>query len=195
MWRSSFGLVDWLFASPHSLILVRVFAQFAYRQSKETKMRTLQTFIVRVSNNTLMDPDTFKLIRKLCAEFELPADIEFTCYEAYVKYFNRYFAHLEKCFQKLSIGFNGGLGGGVGEQTSQMIDQTLDEVENTSLVHTLALISVCAKYVNGYRCEKLITRFSKYLQLNGTPFSVRDIRTHEYTVFKFLDFNVRERQW
>lgn len=132
-----------------------------------------------------MDIDTFKLIRKLCAEFNLQPDIEFTCYEAYVAYFNRYFSHLDRRFEQMTIEYNGGT-----KQTNQLIEHTLDDVEETSLLHILTLISICAKYVNGHRCEKLITRLTKFLQINETPYSTRDIRISEYTVFKFLDFNV-----
>lgn len=151
-------------------------------------MRSVQTLVVRLFNNTKMDSDTFNLIRKLCSEFQLPPDIEFTCYEAYAEYIKRYFCDLEKRFKQTTLEYNGMI-----KQTSHLIDRTLDEVEKTSLLHTLALISICAKYVSGPRYENLFRSLSKYLQRNGTPYSAREIRITEYIVFKFLGFNVSEQ--
>lgn len=153
-------------------------------------MRSVQTLVVRLFNNTIMDSDTFNLIRKLCTEFQLPPDIEFTCYEAYAEYFKRYFSDLEKRFKQTTLDYNG-----VIKQTSHLIDRTLDEVEKTSLLHTLALISICAKYVSGPRYETLFRSLNKYLQRNGTPYSPREIRITEYIVFKFLGFNVSENEF
>lgn len=132
-----------------------------------------------------MDPFTAKLIRELCVEFQLTPDVEFTCYEAYPEYFKRYFSHLEKRFKQTTLEYNGAI-----KQTTQLIDQALDEVEKTSLLHTLSLISICAKYMNGFRCEKLFLKLSKYLKKNGTPYSSEEIRNTEYIVFKHLGFNV-----
>lgn len=136
-----------------------------------------------------MDPDTFKLIQKFCAEFQLLPEIEFTCYEAYKQYFERYFSDLEKKFKQTTFEYNNV----AIRQASNLIDQALDEVEKTTLLHILALISICAKYVNGFRCENLTVSLSKYLQYNGTPCRMNEIRTTEYIVFKFLDFNVSEK--
>lgn len=148
-------------------------------------MCSLQTFVVRRFNNTIMDSDTRKLIGKLCAEFQLSPHIEFTCYEAYMEYFKRYFPDLEKRCKQTTMEYNVAI-----RQTSELIDQILDEVEKRSLLHTLALISICAKYIEGYRCEKLFNKLTEYLQINGTPFNTREIRETEYMVFKFLGFNV-----
>lgn len=151
---------------------------------EKIKMRSLQTLVVY--DSTIMDPDTFKLIRKLCVEFQLQPDIEFTCYEAYMEYFKRFFSDLETKFKQTTLESNGSI-----KQTSQLIDQVLDGVENTSLLHILALISICAKYVNGFRCEqRLFKNLAKYLQLNGTPYSSRELRNTEYVVFKLLGFSV-----
>lgn len=147
-------------------------------------MRSLQTVVCAI-NNTIMDSDTFKLIRKLCIEFQLTPDIEFTCYEAYTEYVKRYFHELEKRSKGTIRKFNGTI-----RPTNERIDDLLNEVEQTSLLHTLALISICAKYINGYRCGKLFNSLSKYLHLNGTPYSSEEIRHTEYIVFKYLEFNV-----
>lgn len=77
--------------------------------------------------------------------------------------------------------------------TNDVIAKLLDEVEQTSLLHVLALISICAKYIDGYRTEKLIKKFSTYLASNGTPYSVSEIRNSEYMVFKCLAFNVSNK--
>lgn len=106
-------------------------------------MRSLQS-VVRLVNNPIMDPGTFKLIRKLCIEFQLTPDIEFTCYEAYMEYFKRYFHDLEKRSKETILKFNG-----TSKSTNDCIDDLLNEVEQTSLLHTLALISICGKYING----------------------------------------------
>ncbi|XP_055308962.1 uncharacterized protein LOC129572872 [Sitodiplosis mosellana] len=157
-------------------------------------MRSLQTTLV-VFDSSIMDPDTFKLIRKLCAEFQLPVDIEFTCYEAYMKYFKRFFPDLETQFKQTTLESNGATTTTTKiQQTSQLIDHVLDGVEKTSLLHVMALISICAKYVNGFRCEKLFSSLSKYLQLNGTPYSTREIRNTEYIVFKLLGFNIKSSE-
>lgn len=146
-------------------------------------MRSLQT--LDVVDSSIMDPNTFKLIRKLCVEFKLQPDIEFTCYEAYIAYFNRFFTDLETQFKQTTLEPNGAI-----KPTNQLITHVLDRVEKTSLLHILALISICAKYVNGYRCEQLFNNLSKYLQLNGTPYSTHEIRHTEFVVFKHLGFNV-----
>lgn len=171
-----------LIKSPLAVIRVHVFAEFV---SCCIKMPSLQTVVVRLFNDTFMDPDTFKLIKKLCEQFQLTPDIEFTCYEAYAEYFKRFFAYLEKRYKRTTLEYCGSI-----KLTNQVMDEILEEVEKTSLLHTLALISVCAKYINGFRSEKLFTSLSDYLHLNGTPFSVREIRESEYTVFKFIGFNV-----
>lgn len=149
-------------------------------------------------DSSIMDPDTFKLIRKLCAEFQLHPDVEFTCYEAYMEYFKHLYTELETQLKQTTLEPNGGGGGGGGgvaiRQTSQLIERALDRVEKTSLLHTLALISICAKYVNGFRCEQLFKDLPKYLQRNGTPYSTREIRNTEYLVFKLLGFNVSRRR-
>lgn len=148
-------------------------------------MRSFQN-VVRLFDNTIMEPDTCKLIRRLCIEFQLTPDIEFTCYEGYITYFARYFDALEKQSKDLNfIKYNRTI-----KSTNEYIANLLDEVERTSLLHILALISICAKYINGFRCEKLFNRLSKYLQLNGTPYTEREIRNTEFIVFKFLEFNV-----
>lgn len=165
---------------------VYTFLHSVHIDKSHFKMRSFQTaLVVRLFNNTIMDPDTFNLIQKLCTKFQLPPDIEFTCYEAYEEYFKRYFCDLEKRFKQTTLEYNG-----VMKQKSHLIDRVLDEVGKTSLLHILALISICAKYVNGFRCEKLFTKLSKYLQRNGTPYSVPEIRNTEYIVFKFLEFSV-----
>ena len=166
-------------------------------------MRSLQTTLV-VFDSSVMDPDTFKLIRKLCAEFQLSADIEFTCYVNYMEYLKRFFPDLETQFKQTTLGSNGATTTTTTtmmtkttkiQQTNQLIDQVLDDVEKTSLLHTLCIISICAKYVNGFRCEKLFTDLSKYLHRNGTPYSICEIRNTEYIVFKLLGFNVSRQKW
>lgn len=147
-------------------------------------MRSFQT-VVQLFDNTIMDSDTCKLIRRLCVEFQLTPDIEFTCYEGYMVYFSRYFHDLEKRSKDTIIKYNGTL-----EPTNECIEDLLNEAEQKTLLHILALISICAKYINGYRCEKLFNRLSKYLQSNGTPYTTQEIRTTEFVVFKFLEFNV-----
>lgn len=164
-------------------------------------MRSLQTTVV-VFDSSIMDPDTFKLIRKLCAEFQLSADIEFTCYVNYMEYLKRFFPDLETQFKQTTLESNGATTTTTTpttkttkiQQTNQLIDHLLDDVEKTSLLHTLCIISICAKYVNGFRCEKLFTELSKYLHRNGTPYSISEIRHTEYIVFKLLGFNVSKRE-
>lgn len=154
------------------------------QKRNEKKMRSFQT-VVQLFDNTIMDSDTCKLIRRLCVEFQLTPDIEFTCYEGYMVYFSRYFHDLEKRSKDTIIKYNGTL-----EPTNECIEDLLNEAEQKTLLHILALISICAKYINGYRCEKLFNRLSKYLQSNGTPYTTQEIRTTEFVVFKFLEFNV-----
>lgn len=167
-------------------------------------MRSLQTTLV-VFDSSIMDPDTFKLIRKLCAEFQLSADIEFTCYVNYMEYLKRFYPDLETQFKQTTLESNGATTMTMTttammakttkiQQTNQLIDHLLDNVEKTSLLHTLCIISICAKYVNGFRCEKLFTDLSKYLHRNGTPYSICEIRNTEYIVFKLLGFNVSKRE-
>lgn len=126
-----------------------------------------------------MDAKTFRLIRELCVKFELPPDIEFTCYECYMEYFNGYFLHFEERLKQMTINTH-----------NQLIDQALDEVEKSTFLHILSLLSICAKYIDGHRGDKLITRLSKYSLDIGMPLSTQNIRSSEYTVFKLLDFNV-----
>lgn len=182
----------------------------------KSKMPSLQTFpnCNNSGDNTesMLDLDTFKLIRDMCNEFHLAAEIEFTCYESYTVYLQRYFCDLERrvkqttamqcnnnCSKNNNNDLNSGGGGGNGNNsendteilaTNDIIVKLLDEVEQNSLLHVLALISICAKYINGYRSEKLIKKFSTYLQSNGTPFTVNELRNSEYNVFKCLAFNV-----
>lgn len=129
-----------------------------------------------------MDAKTFRLIRELCVKFELPPDIEFTCYECYMEYFNGYFLHFEERLKQMTINTH--------NQTNQLIDQALDEVEKSTFLHILSLLSICAKYIDGHRGDKLITRLSKYSLDIGMPLSTQNIRSSEYNVFKLLDFNV-----
>lgn len=159
--------------------------------------------------DTILDLDTFKLIRDMCNEFMLAAEIEFTCYESYNMYLQRYFCDLERrvkqstamqcnnnCSTNNSNDHNGSDNGSHSENdaeilaTNDIIVKLLDEVEQSSLLHVLALISICAKYINGYRSERLIKKFSTYLESNGTPYTVNEIRNSEYIVFKCLAFNV-----
>lgn len=129
-----------------------------------------------------MDAKTFRLIRELCVKFELPPDIEFTCYECYMEYFNGYFLHFEERLKQMTINTH--------NQTNQLIDQALDEVEKSTFLHILSLLSICAKYIDGHRGDKLITRLSKYSLDIGMPLSTQNIRSSEYNVFKLLEFNV-----
>ncbi|XP_031622798.1 uncharacterized protein LOC116340448 isoform X2 [Contarinia nasturtii] len=148
-------------------------------------MRSLQTLVVRLFNNTIMEKDTLNLIGKLCTELQLTPDIEFTCYQAHAEYCKRYF---EKRFKQTTFEYNGAI-----NQTNELMQssQELDEVEKTTLLHTLALISICAKYVNGFRSEKLFVKLTQYLENNGTPCSSREFRNTEYIVFKYLEFNIK----
>lgn len=173
------------------------------------KMPSLQTFSdCTISNsdtiNPILDLDTFKLIRDMCNEFNLAAEIEFTCYESYTVYLQRYFCDLERCVKQTTAmqcnnncnknnnnsHHNNRENGAEILATNDIIVKLLDEVEQTSLLHVLALISICAKYINGYRSEKLIKKFSTHLQCNGTPHTMHEIRNSEYLVFKCLAFNV-----
>lgn len=157
--------------------------------------------------DSMLDVDTFKLIRDMCNEFQLTPEIEFTAYESYTVYLQRYFCDLERRVKQTTAmqcnnnnDDHSARGGGGGSGTSRngapilgtndVIAQLLDEVEQTSLLHILALISICAKYIDGYRSEKLIKKFSTYLSSNGTPHTVNEIRNSEYLVFKCLAFNV-----
>lgn len=170
-------------------------------------MPSLQTFSnCTISNsdsitNSMLDLDTFKLIRDMCNEFNLAADIEFTCYESYSMYLRHYFNDLvQRVKQTTAMQCNNNCNnknnnsnsdnGAEILATNDIIVKLLDEVEQTSLLHVLALISICAKYINGYRSEKLINKFSTYLQCNGTTHTMNEIRNSEYMVFKCLAFNV-----
>lgn len=161
------------------------------------------------TNKPTLDLSTYKLIRNMCIEFQLPADIEFTCYESYTVYLQRYFRDLERRVKQTTamqfnnncctsnnnnidystISFNDN---GASEilATNDIIDNLLDEVEQTSLLHVLSLISICAKYINGHRSEKLVKKFSTYLENTGSPYTAHQIRNSEYLVFKCLAFNV-----
>lgn len=152
-------------------------------------------------SDSMLDLDTFKLIRDMCNEFNLSADIEFTCYESYTMYLQRYFYDIERRVKQTtamqcnnnncnSSSHNGSENRAEITATNDIIVKLLDEIEQTSLLHVLALISICAKYINGYRSEKLIQKFSTYLQCNGTPHTMNEIRNSEFMVFKCLTFNV-----
>lgn len=150
-------------------------------------MRSLQTLVVRLFNNTIMDTEILKLIRKLCTELQLTADVEFTCYQAHTEYCKN---HYEKRFIQTTFNYNGEI-----RQTNRFnqTSQELDDVEKTTLLHTLALISICTKYVNGKRPDHLFVKLAKYLQINGTPYTVQEFRNTEFIVFKHLQFNVRKQ--
>lgn len=169
--------------------------------NKKKTMHYLQAVFIRELISTTMDSDTFQLIQKLCNEFKLSPDIEFTCYEAYMAYFRSYFVDLQRRLQQKTMQLNGNgnanttINTDIAREvsvfaTNEFIDKLLHEVEQTSLLHTLALISICAKYINGFRSAQLFNHFSAYLQLNGTPYSIAEIRHSEYIVFKFVGFNV-----
>lgn len=167
------------------------------------------------NGNVILDFDTFILIRDMCTEFHLTADIEFTCYEAYTIYMQRYFYDLQRRIQQSTpIAYNinncmktnnnnyysvpsttSNIDGSPMDcanilATNFLIDKLLGEVEQSTLLHVLALISLCAKYINGYRSENLIKKISTYLQYNGTACTVHEIRNSEYMIFKCLAFNV-----
>lgn len=154
--------------------------------------------------DSMLDLDTFKLIRDMCNEFHLAAEIEFTCYESYTMYLQRYFCDLEQRVKRTTAmqcnnncskntSNNNTERGAEILATNDVIAKLLDEVEQTSLLHVVALISICAKYIDGYRTEKLIKKFTTYLASNGTPHTVNEIRNSEYTVFKCLAFNVSNK--
>lgn len=148
-------------------------------------MCSLHSLVARLFKSNIMDPDTFKLIQKFCKEFKLAPEIEFTCYEAYEEYFRCYFTKLSAQIKQTTLKYNSDI-----RHTTNIIGEALNKIEKTSLLHTLALVSICAKYINGHRCETLFPHLSKYLQFNGTPYSTDEIRQTEYIVFKFLGFNV-----
>lgn len=169
-----------------------------------SSLQTLTDYANSGSNdsdsNQILDLDTYKLIRDMCNEFHLTADIEFTCYESYTQYLPQYFCELNRRVKRTAaMESNNNCSSDHDKSnrnsdnilaTNAIIDKILDELEKTSLLHVLALISICAKYINGYRSENLVKSFVKYLESNGTPYTVNELRNSEYLVFKCLTFNV-----
>lgn len=128
--------------------------------------------------------NTLILIRNFCEEFQLELEVEFTCYDLYDVYIKNYFAALKKSYEK-DIRDNS-----LNETNAyRSIDQILEQTQSNTLLHTLALISICGKYINGQR-NRIFQHLQTYLIQNGTPFNFNEIRAAEYQVFEYLNFHV-----
>lgn len=129
-----------------------------------------------------MNSSTFKIIRDFCLKFKIPADIEFTCYDAYKTYFQRYYDELNKKYKRITAQQSSSI--------SNPIDYILNEIEDTTLLHILTLILIVGKFILGPKAGNLFTHVQDYLNRNGTPINRTRLLNTEYTVFRHLRFNV-----
>lgn len=149
-----------------------------------------KSIVIEFNNCTMIDPHTLVLFRDLCARFNLPAEVEFTCYDVYPVYFGRYHAELEAKYRQQAQGRSRA-------EAQTLIRQMARSIENTSLVHSLTIMSICAKFLLGPRAfglvrgmKKCLDKFTANTGNEMAPVSHMDFMSAEFIVFRCLDFKV-----
>lgn len=146
------------------------------------------SIVIEFKNFTMIDPDTMDLIRDLCARLNLPAEVEFTCYDMYPIYFRHYHTELDEKIQRKLIGRN---------RTEQhsILREMAKHVERTALLHILAIISICAKFLLGPRSFGLVRRLRECVteakrDVEAVTVSHAAFMNAEFFVLRHLKFQV-----
>lgn len=149
-----------------------------------------KSIVVEFNNCTMIDPHTLVLFRDLCARFNLPAEVEFTCYDVYPVYFGRYHAELDAKYRQQVQGRSHA-------EAQTLIRQMARSIENTSLLHSLTIMSICAKFLLGPRAfglvrnmKKCLDKFTANKDNKMAPVSRVEFMNAEFIVFRHLEFKV-----
>lgn len=135
----------------------------------------------------MLKTEMYDLINRLCEHFDLSAEIEFMCMDSFELYLDNLFEQLYREYdQKLNFERN---------TVDIAIEQTLYIVEKECLLRLVSLISICAKYIDGYRWRATYRLLPDLLCKNGTPYTYKDICRTEYNVFKCLNFTVNHQSF
>lgn len=130
-----------------------------------------------------MHSESFDFIRNFCATFHLGPDIEFTCYEVYPNYFQRYFNELSQtCKQVVHTCHT--------NESNHMVEYLYKTIGDEFTLNTSILIAICTKYIDGIRGQNLFKAIPKFLVNMGCPYDIGQVLAAEFIVFRCLNFNV-----
>lgn len=132
-----------------------------------------------------MQAEIFHFIRKFCASFALGAGIEFTCYELYPVFFQRYFNEMSEAYEQTAISFDCNP-----KEANIVIDHMMKTIKNHFILNTFILIAICTKYFDGLLGQFIFKAIPNFLDDNSTKFSKLDFIMAEFDVFRHLNFHV-----
>lgn len=136
--------------------------------------------------STMIDANTFAIIEKICSRFELPPEVEFTCYDLYPIYFKHFYADLNTKYQTQAL-----LTSRRCNEAHNVIGRIKEHIEQTTLLQIVAIVSICAKYVMGSKSCRPIRNIKEYLnRYSDKPFSKAEFFNAEYFAFRHLNFKV-----
>lgn len=135
--------------------------------------------VVQCHHIEMMHSESIDFIRKFCSTFQLGPEIEFTCYEVYPNYFQRYFNELRNSCHFCSS-----------NETNHMVEILYKTIGDEFTLNTSILIAICTKYIDGIQGQNLFKAIPKFLVNMGCPSDISQVLTSEFIVFRCLNFHV-----
>lgn len=134
----------------------------------------------------------FDLIITLCAHLNISPEIEFTCMDSFETYYKNLVIELDKSVHEQ---FKKELHRCTDESKkmenmNRIINEIYEKTNEDSLLRILSLISICAKFVDGYHSWNILKAIPNLLRRNRTLYTSLEIRKAEYQVFRNLGFIV-----
>lgn len=140
----------------------------------------------QISNDcSIMNPETFRFIRKFCATFRLSSDIEFTCYDLYPVYFKAYFHKMKTTYEKAILHYNFSA-----QEANQLSEELLQKISDDFSLNAAMLIVVCTKHIDGTKGQDLFKALPNFLRDNRVPCDPSNFLAIEFEIFGYLNFNV-----
>lgn len=139
--------------------------------------------VVQSHNIEIMHSESFDFIRKFCATFNLGPDIEFTCYEVYPNYFQRYFNELSQACKQVVHTCHS-------NESNRMVEILYKTIGDEFTLNTSTLIAICTKYIDGIRGQNLFKSIPKFLVKMGCLYDISQVLAAEFIVFRCLNFHV-----
>lgn len=133
----------------------------------------------------IMHSESFDFIRKFCATFHLGPDIEFTCYEVYPNYFQRYFNELSQACKQVVHSHTCHL-----SESNRMVEILYKTIGDEFTLNTSILIAICTKYIDGIRGQNLFKAIPKFLMNMGCSYGTSQVLAAEFIIFRCLNFHV-----
>lgn len=144
-----------------------------------------KSIVIQFANFTMLDTYTFAFIRDFCVRFNVPPEVEFTCYDVYPIYFEHYQGEISAKYRQQAIQRNC-------SEANDLIAQMREHIEKSTMLHMLTIISICSKYIMGPRAFAITQEIKKCLKYaDEAVVDKLDIVRAEFCVFRNLQFKVK----